>query len=528
MAAPKIDSLPAHDEPPQVNKWLITAAVMFGTILSVMDVTIVNIAMPHMMGSLGQDLLSITWVSTAYSIAEMIMITMTAWWSALLGRRRLLLGSMMLFTVGSVLAGTSQTFTQMLIWRVVQGAGGGSLIPASQAILRETFPPEEQGMAMAIYAMGVMLAPAAAPLIGGWLIDSYGWRWVFYVNVPFCIAGIAMVTLFVHDPSYLKRGLKRIDWGGIGLLTVGLVALQIVLERGQEVDWFSSDWIVAGAAIGVIALIGLVFWELYAREPIINFRLFRNRELSVGSAIGAQLGFILFGSVFIMPQLTQDVLGYSAFQAGLVTLPRAMVMLALMPLVGRLYNRVSPRLMTAVGLAALFFSQWGLAHLSLQMNFWSFLIPMVLLGIGLAATMVPVSTVSLSTMPKAEMTGASGLYTLTRRVAGNIAYAIQATVIDRRAQYHRSVLVPNITGYNRLYLRERAGLQARLFQFGFSHAAASRGAAAITSNVINQQAIMMAYNDANWICAMIALAMLPLLLLLPKRAPLEGAREPAH
>jgi MFS transporter, DHA2 family, multidrug resistance protein len=272
----------------------------------------------------------------------------------------------------------------------------------------------------------------------------------------------------------------------------------------------------------------LVFRELYAREPVINFRLFRNFELSAGSALGAELGFILFGSVFIMPQLTQNVLGYSAFQAGLITLPRALVMFALMPLVGRLYNHINPSLMIGVGLVALFFSQWDLAHLSLQMGFWTFLVPMVLLGVGLAGTMVPVSTISLSTISKAEMTGAAGLYTLTRRVAGNIAYAIQATLVDRRAQYHRSVLVPNITGNNLLYLREQAGFAARLFGLGSSHADATRRAAAIISRTVNQQATMMAYNDTNWVCAMMALAMLPLLLLLPKRAPLEGARQVAH
>jgi MFS transporter, DHA2 family, multidrug resistance protein len=528
MAVAGINVSPSGRAVPEVNKWIITASVMFGTILSVMDVSIVNIAMPHMMGNLGQDLITITWVSTAYSIAEMIMITMTAWWSALLGRRRLFLGSMALFTVGSMLAGTSQTFGQMLTWRVVQGMGGGSLIPASQAILRETFPPDEQGMAMAIYAMGVMLAPAAAPLLGGWLIDTYGWRWIFYINVPFCIVGIMMVSAFVHDPSYLKRGLMNVDWGGIGLLTAGLTALQIVLERGQNADWFSSHWIVLGTAIAAISLVGLIFWELTSREPVIDFRLFRNLELSVGSALGAQLGFILFGSVFIMPQLTQDLLGYPAFQAGLVTLPRSLVMLALMPIVGRLYNRVSPRLITGVGLAMLCLSQWDLAHVSLQIGFSNFLVPMILLGVGLGSTMVPVSTVALSTVPKPNMTGASGLYTLTRRVAGNIAYAVQATIVERRTQYHRSVLVPNITGYNPIYLRGRAGFQSHLFQFGFSQAAARRGAAAMASATVNQQATMMAFNDANWLCAVIALAALPLVLLLPRRAPLEGPREPAH
>jgi MFS transporter, DHA2 family, multidrug resistance protein len=528
MAAAGINLSPSQHEVPGPGKWLVTAAVMSGTVLSVMDISIVNIAMPHMMGALGQDLLTITWVSTAYSIAEMIMITMTAWWSALLGRKRLLLGSIALFTVGSMLAGTSESFNQMLTWRVVQGIGGGSLIPASQAILRETFPPEEQGMAMAIYAMGVTLAPTVAPLIGGWLVDSYGWRWIFYVNVPFCIAGFMMVSAFVHDPSYLKRGLMRIDWSGIGLLTVGIIALQVVLERGQDLNWFSSHWIVLGTVIAAVAFVALIFWELGAREPVINFRLFRNLQLSVGSAIGSELGFILFGSVFLMPQFTQDLLGYSAYQAGLVTLPRALTMFMLMPLVGRLYNRVNPRLMTGAGLAALFFSQWDFAHFSLQMGFWNFLVPMVLLGLGLACTMVPISTLSLSTVPKPDMTGASGLYTLTRRIAGNVAYAVQATVVERRTQYHRATLVTNIAPYNPLYLNARTGLQARLFQFGYSHAGAGTRATALASAAVDQQATMMAFNDANWICAMMALAMIPFLLLLPKRPPLEGPSEPRH
>jgi DHA2 family multidrug resistance protein len=228
---------PAADrEPTSAGKWLVAASVMIGTFLSVMDATVVNVAMPHMMGSFGQDLLTITWVSTAYSIAEIIMITMSAWMTTLLGRKRLFLASMVLFTVGSVLAGTSKTLTQMIFYRVVQGVGGGSLMPCSQAIARETFPPSEQGMAMAVYSMGVVLAPAIGPVIGGWLVDNYGWQWVFYINVPFCIVGRMMVSTFVHDPSYLKRGVARIDWTGIGLLTVGLTMMQVVLERGEEVD----------------------------------------------------------------------------------------------------------------------------------------------------------------------------------------------------------------------------------------------------------------------------------------------------
>jgi DHA2 family multidrug resistance protein len=514
--------------PAEAGKWLVTASIMFGTVLSVMDVSIVNVAMPHMMGSFGQDLLTITWVSTAYSIAEMIMITMTAWWSALLGRKRLFLASMALFTAGSVMAGTSQTFNQMLLWRVVQGTGGGSLIPASQAILRETFPPAEQGMAMAVYAMSVMLAPAAGPVVGGWLVDNYGWRWIFYINLPFCVAGLLMVTAFVHDPPYLKRGLARIDWGGIALLTAGIIAMQIVLERGQEVDWFASRAIVAGTIIGAVSLSGLVAWELYSHEPVIDFRLFRNRELSVGSALGSMLGFVLYGSTFILPQLTQDLLGYDAYQAGLVLLPRALVMLALMPLVGRIYNSVNLRLLTLGGLTALAFSQWSLAHLSLQIGFWSFLLPLLFLGAGLGSTMVPLSTISLSTIARTNMTGASGLYTLTRRIAGNVAYAMLATVVDRREQYHRYELVQNVTRMNPAYRQLQQGFDSRLVRFGFSRPDAAPRAVAMVNGVLNQQATMMAYNDANWICLVLALAALPLVMLLPRRAPLGGSGETPH
>ncbi|HEY2106123.1 MAG TPA: MFS transporter, partial [Candidatus Binataceae bacterium] len=228
------------------TKWLVGLAVMTGTFMSIMDISVVNVAMPHMMGSFGEDLLTITWVSTAYSVAELIMITMTGWWSTLVGRKRFLIASMLVFITGSMMAGASRTFGHMVFSRILQGIGGGGLMPVSQAIMRETFPPSEQGMSQAIFSMGTMLAPALGPTLGGWIVDNFGWPWIFYVNLPICIFGILMITSFVHDPPYLKRGFVRIDWTGIGLLTVGLAAMQLVLERGEEVDWFASNWIVGG------------------------------------------------------------------------------------------------------------------------------------------------------------------------------------------------------------------------------------------------------------------------------------------
>src|SRR6266571_4814466 len=327
--------VPSSQETPASarKEWLVTFAVMSGSFLAVMDVSVVNVSLPHMMGNFGQTLSAITWVATSYSIAEMLMTTMAGWWSALLGRKRLYLASFVLFTIGSILAGTAQTFTQMLCYRVIQGLGGGSLVPLSQAILRETYPPEEQGMAMAIFGMGVVLAPAMGPILGGWLTDNYGWPWVFYINIPVSLVALVLVSMYVADPPYLRRGITQVDWVGIGLLTLGLTGLQVVLERGQENNWFQSRWMTAGALGTVITLTTLVCWEVRTREPIMQLRVLRNRSLSVGAGMGLIFGLVLFGTTFSLPQLTQQLLHYPAYQAGLVLMPRSLTLFLLMPLV---------------------------------------------------------------------------------------------------------------------------------------------------------------------------------------------------
>jgi MFS transporter, DHA2 family, multidrug resistance protein len=510
------------------GKWLVAASVMLGTFLSVMDATVVNVAMPHMMGSFGEDLLTITWVSTAYSIAEIIMVTMAAWFTALLGRKRLFLVSMALFIFGSILAGTATTLHQMIFYRVLQGIGGGSLMPCSQAIARETFPPSEQGMAMAIFSMGVVLAPAIGPVVGGWLVDKYGWQWVFYINVPFCIVGMLMVSAFVHDPPYLKRGVQRVDWTGIILLTVGLTAAQIVMERGEEVDWFASNWIVIGTVIAIIGITGLLIWELTHAEPIIDFRLFKNRLLTVGCAIGSASGFALYGSSFLLPQFTENLLNYPAYQAGLVLMPRALAMFLVMPIVGRLYNYVSPRVLVSFGLVCLMYGYWRLAHFNLTVGFWSFAPILVVTGIGMGAAMVTLSTVSLSTIPRAQMTGASGLNTLTRREAGNIAYALLATILARRTQFHRAMLVTNVSGLSNTFTRMDQGITQSLQSYGYNSAAIGGRDLSVINNMINHNAAIMAYNDCFYALVPVLLASLLLLFLLPKRGYVPDSETVSH
>ena len=505
------------------QKWLVTFAVMSGTFLAVMDVSVVNVSMPHMMGNFGQTLSAITWVATSYSIAEMLMTTMAGWWSALLGRKRLYLASFVLFTLGSILAGTAQTFPQMLLYRVIQGLGGGSLIPLSQAILRETYLPEEQGMAMAIFGMGVVLAPAMGPILGGWLTDNYGWPWVFYINIPISIVGILMVSAFVEDPPYLRRGITGVDWAGIVLLTLGLIGMQVVLERGHENNWFQSPWITAGAIMTITALTTLVFWELRAREPIINFRVLRNIPLSIGAGMGLLFGVALFGTTFSLPQLTQRLLHYPAYQAGLVLLPRAITLFLTMPLVGWLFNYVDPRLLIAVGIGITYWAFHQLAHLSLNVGFWNLVPIMLLMGAGLPCMFVTLSTTSLSTIRREDMTAATSLYTLSRRVGGNLGYALVATLIERFSVVHQAHLSAHISNLNSTYPGYQAALVARLARQTGDPVAAQSQALALVDTLIHRQAAMLAYNDLAWFFGVMFLGTIPFLFLLSRRKIAQAA-----
>jgi len=495
------------------GKWLIAASVMLGTFMSVMDVTVVNVAMPHMMGSFGADLLTITWVSTAYSIAEIILVTMSSWWTTLLGRKRFFMFSMVLFLIGSFLAGASQTLTQMILARILQGIGGGGLIPCSQAIARETFPPSEQGMAMAIFSMGVIMAPALGPTFGGWLVDNMTWRWVFYINLPIGVAALLMVSSFVRDPAYLKRGLQNIDWSGIILLTIGLSAFQIVLERGEEVDWFSSYWIVLGTIVASTALVGLVVWEFYTDEPVINVRLLANPQLRIGTTMNAVIGFVLFGSSFALPQWTETLLGYPAYRAGLVLLPRPLTMIVMMPIMGRLYNYLNPRIPVTVGACLQVYGVWCLAHFPLGVGFSNFAPILVLMGLGSSCFAVTIGTISLSTMRAADMTGASAIFTVFQRVSANVAYASLATLLARRTQFHHLRLVHGISILNSNYRSVREGFLQQFMRHGTP---APRGVvAALMDSMLNRQATIMAYNDIftlmQWlfVCAMFLIPLLP-------------------
>jgi MFS transporter, DHA2 family, multidrug resistance protein len=509
-----------------INKWIVAITVVFGTFVAVMDISVVNVALPHMMGSFAESQSAITWVATAYSIAEIILATMAGWFSTLLGRKRLYLLSYGVFTIGSALAGMAPSFTWMIIFRVIQGMGGGALIPVSQAILRENFPDEQQGTAMAMYGMGVVLAPAVGPVLGGWLTDHYGWPWIFYINIPVCLLGMFLVGLFVHDPHYLRRGIRKVDWWGIALLTVCLTCMQVVLERGQESDWLNSNWIIIGIVATVAAGALLVWWELHTSEPVVDFRLLKNLPLTAGTVIGGVFGIALFGTTFVIPQLTQELFGYTAYQAGLVLAPRAVVLFMFMPIAGWLYKYVNARLLILGGIVLIFWSLRDLGQLNLEVGFWNIVPALVLMGVGMPFMFVTMSTVALSTVPRPKMTEATSIYTLARRIGGNVGYALVATVVARSTQIHFHDLGQHVSVLNPIYVYFHQHASQVLAGRGVPGNMTDQATMALAGRQVTRQATMMAYNDTSQLVAWLLLVTVPLLLVIPSRKKMVRQGQP--
>ncbi|WP_338667609.1 DHA2 family efflux MFS transporter permease subunit [Pseudodesulfovibrio methanolicus] len=506
------------EEMSPAERWTIAFTVVFGAFMSVMDTSVVNVSMPHMMGSFGSDLSSITWVATSYSIAEIIMVTMSGWWSALLGRKNFYLASFALFTVGSIFCGTATTFNQMIIYRVIQGIGGGALIPVSQAILRETFPPRQQGTAMALYGMGVVLAPALGPICGGWLTDAWGWPWIFYINVPVCALGMLLTMRFVHDPPYLRRGIQSVDWLGIGLLTVCLTGMQVVLERGNDEQWFDSSMIVWWTVASVASLFVLVFWELRSKEPVVNFRVLKDSNLVLGSVMGLVFGVSLFGTTFVLPQFTQNILGYPAFESGLVLAPRAVTLLLFMPLAGWAFQRIGAKPLLLGGICVIVFSYYQLMQLSTSAGYLDLIPPLIVMGIGMPFMFVPLSTVSLISVDKSMITDASSIYTLARRVGGNIGYSLAAVLLDRGEAIHRVYLTSHISELSQVTQDYLAQSVQALLAKGVGATQALPLALGLLEHKVMRQATMLAYNDISFVFGCLFFVLVPMVFFLPGRA----------
>jgi DHA2 family multidrug resistance protein len=495
-------------------RWLITVSVLTGTIMAVLDASIVNVALPDMSGSLGASTTEITWVIAGYMLANVVIMPIIALLSARFGRKRFYVANIVLFTGASMLCGMARSLPLMVVFRILQGIGGGVLMTVSQAILRETFPPEEQGLAMGLYGMGVVVAPAVGPTLGGWLTDQYSWPWIFFINVPLGILCLFLVLRYVHDPPYLERDRGAIDFPGLALMTIGLGSLQLVLEQGADKDWFESAWIASLAVIAAAGLALFVWRELVTSRPAVNLRLAKNTSFSSATFLGGILGMGLYGSLFILPLFLQRLLGYTAMQSGLALAPRSITMAVVMPLSGILYNRIGPRALVATGLGVSAWSFYQLSRLSLATSAASILMPQVWQGVGFGLIFVALSTAALATIPRRDVTAAAGLYNVVRQVFGSVGVALAATQLQTATRRYHSILSWRVTGYDPATARWLAAARAGFARTAADSLEAARRALAALDRTVLAQATVMAYNHAFLLVALLFAAAVPLAFLL--------------
>ena len=494
------------------HRYLIAFAVVLAALMQVIDSSIVNVALPDMMGNLGASLDEIAWVSTGYILASVIIIPLTGWLGDFFGRKRYFVGSVVIFTASSFLCGASHSLGALVLWRIIQGLGGGALMTVSQAVLFESFPPEEAGTAMALFGLGVMVGPTIGPTLGGWLTDNYGWPWIFYINIPVGIVAASMIATYVHDPEHQRRP-ARIDYQGIALLAISVGSLQYLLEHGQREDWFDSRQMVALAVISVVGGAALLWRELTTEHPVIDFRVLRHRQMWVGTVLGVVMGVGLYAMSFTLPVFLQNNLRMTAEQTGIVMLPGALATAISMAVVGRLTNRLDPRLLIAAGAIVFAIAAIQLSRITGLSGGGDFFWPLIFRGVGLGLMFVPLTTITLAELTPHELPQGTGLYNFFRQLGGSLGIAAIATLIARfttqfRAVLGNSVTVNDPTTAARVEMLTR-GMMAR----GADAFTARMRALAILDRQILGQASVIAYSRIYLISAVIILVLIPLLFL---------------
>jgi len=493
--------------------------------MEVLDTSIANVALPHIAGSLsaGQD--ESTWVLTSYLVSNAIVLPLSGWLSSIIGRKNFYMGCVVLFTVSSFLCGLAPNLATLIICRILQGAGGGGLQPSEQAILADTFPPAKRGMAFAVYGMAVVTAPAIGPTLGGWITDNFSWRWIFFINIPVGIISVLLTTRLIQDPPYFRRrklSETKIDYIGLGFVALGLGTLQVVLDKGQRDDWFESHFIVAMSLIAAAALIFVFFWEWHHKDPIIDLHLFRDRTFGISNMLMFMLGFALLGSTLLLPLFSQTMLGYTAQQAGLALMPGGFVIILLLPLVGFLLSRYTPRWLLLFGLVVLSVSLFHMTNFDLDIDFRTLAIARMVQAAGMAFLFVPINTAAYAFLPREKNNAASGLMNLARNIGGSVGISVVTTMLDRRSQVHLTNLSSHLSGSNQ-------ALQARLKALGQmvqSHGGGPAGTSpvpwALIQGAVERQASMLAYVDCFWFLGVAILLMVPMAFLIKKSKPGGG------
>jgi DHA2 family multidrug resistance protein len=510
--------------PRAVNPWLVAIAVMSATFMEILDTTVVNVSLPHIAGDLSATIDESTWALTSYLVANAVVLPLAGWLSNQFGRKRLLMVSVGGFTLSSLLCGLAPSLPFLVCFRIIQGTTGGALQPLSQAVLLEAFRPEDRGKAMGFWGLGIVTAPIFGPVLGGWLTDSYSWRWVFYINLPVGIIALVMMQTFIFDPAYIRRSGERVDWTGIGFLALGIGALQIFLDKGQEDDWFASHVIVMLAVVSTLALVALIVHELRVEHPVVDLRVFRERTYATGVFLMTVVGFVLYGSLVLLPILLQTLLGYPALQAGIAMAPRGVGSFIAMPIVGLTVGRIDARRLLAAGIVGGALTLYWLSALNLQAGYWDVFWPQFVQGISLSLLFVPLTTITMDPIPRESMGNATSIFNLMRNIGGSLGIAVATTVLGRRQQLHTSVLGAHVDVYSpqaRAFLEQmRAAFVAR----GADLATAARQAQAAVWGLVQRQASMLSFTDVFRMMAMLFVALLPLLFLM--RTPRAG-RGPA-
>jgi DHA2 family multidrug resistance protein len=507
---------------PAVNPWIIAITVTLATFMEVLDTSIANVALPHIAGSLsaGQD--ESTWVLTSYLVSNAIVLPLSGWLSSILGRKNFYMGCVALFTISSFLCGLAPNLSTLIFFRVLQGAGGGGLQPTEQAILADTFPPAKRGMAFAVYGVAVVTAPAIGPTLGGWITDNFTWRWIFFINIPVGILSILLTTRLIQDPPYFRRRkLKetKIDYIGLGFVALGLGTLQVVLDKGQRDDWFESHFIVILSVICAISLIFVVIWEWRNNDPIIDLHLFRDRTFGISNLLMFMLGFALLGSTLLLPLFMQTLLGYTAQESGFALMPGGFAIMLLLPLVGFLLSRYSPRWLLVFGLVVLSGALFHMAGFDLEIDFRTAAVARIFQAVGMAFLFVPINTAAYAFLPREKNNAASGLMNLARNIGGSVGISLVTTLLDRRTQVHLNDLAKNLTPGNPAFRAMLNGTAQAMRAHGASAAFATQQAYAMIQGTVQRQATMLAYIDDFRLLGLSILAMVPLVFLMKKGKP---------
>ena len=520
-----------YDEPnwkPSHNPWLVALTVTLATFMEVLDTSIANVALPHMAGSLGASQEEATWVLTSYLVSSAVILPISGWLMERMGRKRFYMTCVMMFTGCSVLCGFAPSLPLLVFFRVLQGVGGGGLAPSEQAILADTFPVAKRGQAFALYGMAVVVAPAIGPTLGGWITDNFNWHWIFFINVPVGLLSLFLTQRMVEDPPYLKAGkaraaTSRVDFMGLGLISIGVGCLEFVLDKGQERDWFGDRTITAFALIAACTLLTFVWWEWRHEDPIVDIRLLKNRNFGTAVFLQFVLGMVLFGTTVLIPQFLQVLLGYTAERAGMVLSPGALVLMLTMPISGRIVSsgKFDPRLLVALGYAATAAGLFNLTRLDLNVSFGQITLWRAYQVMGLSFVFIPISTLNYLGVPRDKNNQISSFSNFARNIGGSVGTALLTTFLQRTEQTHISTLAAHVVPGSSQYAQFLAMTQHALERLGQAGSAAAGIAVGDAWRTLNLQAQMLSYQNAFWGLSIIIACLIPLPFIMrrPARSP---------